>query len=109
MSRVRPVSTPLPTTSLALIPVVLLQAASGSAPVPATAHRRFHIEKKQRRGFAGYITRDDCSAPVLGADPLRQKRADAQRPASRADRRGSHNLAVTDIVGPPAINGENLG
>jgi hypothetical protein len=30
-----------------------------------------------------YITRDDCSAPVRGADPLRQKRAHAQRPASR--------------------------
>lgn len=37
--------------------------------------------------FAGYITRDDCSAPVRGADPLRQKRAHAQRQASRADRR----------------------
>ena len=51
--------------------VVLLQIASGSAAVPATAPRRFHVEKKQRRG----------------ADPLRQKRAHAQRPASRADRR----------------------
>ena len=29
--------------------------------------------------FAGYITRDDRSAPVRGADPLRQKRAHAQR------------------------------
>jgi hypothetical protein len=27
----------------------------------------------------------------------------------RAEMRGSHNLAVADIVGPPAINGENLG
>src|ERR1700731_1950119 len=33
---------------------------------------------------AGYITRDDCSAPVRGADPLRQKRTHAHRPASRA-------------------------
>jgi hypothetical protein len=31
---------------------------------------------------AGYLTRDDCSAPVRGADPLRQKRAHGQRPAS---------------------------
>jgi len=36
---------------------------------------------------AGYLTRDDCSAPVRGADPLRQKCAHAQRPASRGDRR----------------------
>src|SRR5690349_12728180 len=42
---------------------------------------------KAEARFAGYITRDDCSAPVRGADPLRQKRAHAQRPASRADRR----------------------
>jgi hypothetical protein len=35
----------------------------------------------------GAITRDDCSARVRGADPLRQKRAHAQRPASQADRR----------------------
>jgi len=27
----------------------------------------------------------------------------------RAEMRGSHNLAVADIVGPPAINGEDLG
>jgi hypothetical protein len=27
----------------------------------------------------------------------------------RAEMRGSHNLAVADIVGPPAINDENLG
>jgi hypothetical protein len=27
----------------------------------------------------------------------------------RAEMRGSHNLAVADIVGPSAINGENLG
>src|SRR5712675_3399492 len=43
--------------------------------------------KEAEARFAGYITRDDCSAPVRGADPLRQKRAHAQRPASRADRR----------------------
>ena len=43
--------------------------------------------------FAGYITRDDCSAPVRGADPLRQKRAHAQRPASRADRRLDPHLS----------------
>src|SRR5438477_12281941 len=43
--------------------------------------------KEAEARFAGYITRDDCSAPVRGADPLRQKRAHAQRPGSRADRR----------------------
>ena len=42
---------------------------------------------KAEARFAGYITRDNCSAPVRGADPLRPKRAHAQRPASRADRR----------------------
>src|SRR5947209_7626161 len=43
--------------------------------------------KEAEARFADYITRDDCSAAVRGADPLRQKRAHAQRPASRADRR----------------------
>ena len=48
---------------------------------------RFLSSIRAEARFAGYITRDDCSAPVRGADPLRQKRAHAQRPASRADRR----------------------
>ena len=39
--------------------------------------------KKAEARFAGYITRDDCSAPVRGADPLRQKNTSA------------HNLLVT--------------
>src|SRR5438477_7787871 len=34
---------------------------------------------KAEARFAGYITRDDCSAPVRGADPRRQERAHAQR------------------------------
>ena len=34
-----------------------------------------------------------CSAPVRGADPLRQKRAHAQRPASR------ENLKLADVLG----------
>src|SRR5947209_7882169 len=48
---------------------------------------RFLSFIKAEARCAGYITRDDRSAPVLGADPQRQKRAHAQRPASRADRR----------------------
>ena len=48
---------------------------------------RFLSPIKAEARFAGYITRDDCSAPVRGADPLRPKRAHAQRPADRADRR----------------------
>src|SRR5271155_1963265 len=48
---------------------------------------RFLSSIKAEARCAGYITRDDCSAPVRGADPLRPKRAHAQRPASRADRR----------------------
>src|SRR5260370_25508498 len=48
--------------------VVLLQVASGSAAVPATAHRRFHVEKKQRRGLAVIlpetIVRRRCAALI---------------------------------------------
>ena len=40
---------------------------------------RFLTSIKAEVRFAGYITRDDRSAPVRGADPLRQKRAHAQR------------------------------
>jgi alkanesulfonate monooxygenase SsuD/methylene tetrahydromethanopterin reductase-like flavin-dependent oxidoreductase (luciferase family) len=64
---------------------------------PATANQRFAVFSSKYFDFysfikaevrvAGYLTRDDCSAPVRGADPLRPKRAHAQRPASRADRR----------------------
>src|SRR5438270_10328363 len=48
--------------------VVLLQVASGSAAVPATAHRRFHVEKKQRRGLPvtlpETIVRRRCAALI---------------------------------------------
>src|SRR5260370_4973199 len=48
--------------------VVLLQVASGSAAVPATAHRRFHVEKKQRRGLLvtlpETIVRRRCAALI---------------------------------------------
>ena len=48
--------------------VVLLQVASGSAAVPATAHRRFHVEKKQRRGLPVIlpetIVRRRCAALI---------------------------------------------
>src|SRR3984893_2191745 len=63
----------------------LVGAFNGSRVI--SSKFRFLISIKAEARFAGYITRDDCSAPVRGADPLRQKRAHAQRPASRADRR----------------------
>ena len=53
--------------------------------------------KEAEARFADYITRDDCSAPVRGADPLRQKRAHAQRPASRADRSSPPVLMVFKV------------
>src|SRR5205085_9179981 len=63
----------------------LLGAFNGSRVI--FSKFRFPTPIKAEARFAGYITRDDCSAPERGADPLCQKRAHAQRPASRADRR----------------------
>src|SRR6185369_520384 len=98
-----PVSTPLPTTSLARVPnqgtavltnsnlsvnngyylILTIRLCAVGSRVRRVSTRLKEAEAR----FADYITRDDCSAPVRGADPPRQKRAHAQRPASRADRR----------------------
>jgi hypothetical protein len=74
--------------------VVLLQVASGSAAVPATAHRRFHVEKKQRRGL-----------PVILLETIVRRRCAALIPyARRVDRRPHHG----DHTGSTYDNRANL-
>jgi hypothetical protein len=66
--------------------VVLLQVASGSAAVPATAHRRFHVEKKQRRGLSvtlpehlvGERAERDVSVPRAGDDRQQMRKRSAE-------------------------------
>src|SRR6185369_15246403 len=71
---------------LLIMAITLLYTISLCADVSRVRRISTRLKETEAR-FADYITRDDCSAPVRGADPLRQKRAHAQRPASRADRR----------------------